>query len=111
MRKDSEAFKDGFDYACGVLLREETTVEVLEARASEHTTEFDYGILEAIRRLEAIGALNSSDTYMSGFKKRELLSDQYWKDPLWKEVRALRDKGRHSEANGLVCRIRAKWGL
>ena len=47
----------------------------------------------------------------NGFEKREELGDAYWKDPLWKEVRRLRDEDKHAEANSLVFEIRSEWGL
>jgi len=46
-----------------------------------------------------------------GFKAREQLGDSYWKDPEWKEVSKLRKEGKQLEANGMVMKIRSKWGL
>lgn len=45
-----------------------------------------------------------------GFEKRERKPD-YWKDPRWKKVAALRNRNKDAEANGLVFEIRADWGM
>lgn len=45
-----------------------------------------------------------------GFEQRER-SPGYWDDPRWKEVKRLRDDGKHSEANGLTFQIRESWGV
>jgi len=45
-----------------------------------------------------------------GFEKRERQPD-YWKDPRWKKVKALRVKNKDAEANGLVYQIRSDWGM
>ena len=46
-----------------------------------------------------------------GFEKREELGNAYWEDPRWEEVKALREKDRQIEANGLVGKIQSDWGL
>jgi hypothetical protein len=48
----------------------------------------------------------------NGFEKREQLAVfGYDDDPRWKKVIKLREKGKDSEANGLVGLIRSDWGL
>ena len=47
---------------------------------------------------------------MDGFEKRESCPE-YWDDPRWKDVDKLRDENKHSEANGLVMKIRNDWGM
>jgi hypothetical protein len=44
------------------------------------------------------------------FEKREN-SPGYWKDPRWKDVTALRNSNKNSEANTLVFKIRDDWGM
>jgi hypothetical protein len=46
-----------------------------------------------------------------GFEKRELAGPAYWKDSRWKEVLRLRKEGKQAEANSVVFRIRADWGV
>jgi hypothetical protein len=49
-----------------------------------------------------------------GFEQRELLGEDYWNDPRWKEVERLRSTGNPdnmARANGLVFEIRADWGV
>ena len=48
---------------------------------------------------------------MDGFEKRELLGDEYWEDPRWKEVSRLHADGETLKANGLVATIRSDWGV
>lgn len=52
-----------------------------------------------------------NDQKMDGFEQRELLGDTYWDDPRWKIVSKLREEEKHSEANGLVLKIRSDWGI
>ena len=47
----------------------------------------------------------------NGFEKREELGPNYWQDDRWKKVKKLRIAHKDTEANGLVCEIRADWGL
>lgn len=48
---------------------------------------------------------------LNGFEKRELIGKSYWEDPRWKKVRKLRKENKHGEANNIVFKIRASWGL
>ena len=48
---------------------------------------------------------------MNGFEKREALGEAYWADKRWKKVSKLRSKGKDAEANFLVGKIRASWGV
>lgn len=45
------------------------------------------------------------------FEQYEALPSSYHKDPRWGEVVALRRKGSHAEANGLVMAIRSSYGF
>jgi hypothetical protein len=48
---------------------------------------------------------------MDGFEQRELIGDDYWDDPRWKQVRKLRKQNKLSEANSLVFEIRESYGV
>lgn len=58
-----------------------------------------------------IGIMKTEYRKLNGFEQRELVGEAYWKDPRWKEVAKLRDQNRQVEANGLVMKIRSKWGV
>lgn len=48
------------------------------------------------------------------FEQRELVSDDYWEDQRWEEVRRLRDTeipDNMTKANGLVSQINYDWGV
>lgn len=48
------------------------------------------------------------------FEQRELVSQDYWNDPRWEEVKRLRSTdvpGDAATANGLVFAIRSDWGV
>lgn len=46
-----------------------------------------------------------------GFEQREIVGDDYWKDPRWEEVKHLHREGKMVEANTLVFKIREDWGI
>jgi len=48
------------------------------------------------------------------FEQREIVSEEYWKDPRWEEVKRLRREGPDKDiprSNGIVMEIRADWGV
>lgn len=50
---------------------------------------------------------NSDDV----FEQYEALPASYHSDQRWKQVRELRNQGKHLEANGLVMQIRSDYGF
>lgn len=60
-RQKAKAYNNGFDYACGALLRgEETPISLESAFLKDSTDPFSYGVADAIEQLISLEAISDN---------------------------------------------------